>query len=216
MRKQLVLLALGAALACVSPASADTLNYDFSNPAGPLGTSQAYTVNGVTITARGYSGINSPNSVGTPTNLFGKADGGDENGLGIAAGTYHEIENNYFIQLDLTDVFNKLHVTSVQLAMGSVQPQAPFFESYDIYGSSTLGVPGTQLISGGTLDGTLFDIPNFASYPYITAATSSPDVMVGGMSIAGTAVPEPSSLALAALGLGSVAAWLRKSRRAKA
>jgi hypothetical protein len=215
MRQLLLVLAVGAALACVSPASADTLNYDFSNPTGTLGTSQTYTVDGVTVTARGYSGISSPSSVGTPTNLFGKADGGDENGVGIAAATNHEIQNPYFIQLDLTNVFSKLQVTSEQLSMGSVQSGAPFFETYDIYGSNTLGVPGTKLISAGTLDETLFDIPNFGSYTYITAGTSNPDVLVSGLSIVGTVVPEPGSLALAVFGLGSLAAWLRKSRRAK-
>jgi hypothetical protein len=212
MRQRLLALAVGAVLLCGSRVGADTLTYDFSNPTGTLSTSQTYTVDGVTITARGYSGINSPNSVGTPTNLFGKAEGWDETGLGIDNILNHEIKDSYFIQLDLTGMVNQLHVTSAKLQMSSVQED----ESYDIYGSNTLGVPGTKLISDGTLDQTFFDIPNFGSYTYISVAASSHDVLLSGAAIQGCPVaPEPNTLLLTAVGLGSLVTWLRKSRRMK-
>ena len=207
MKKQLVALAVGAVLAFVSPAGADTFSYDFSSPTGPLGTSQAYTSNGVTVTARGYSGISTPNNVGTPTNLFGKQQGGIEMGLGIAAGTNNEIQDPYFIQLDLTDVFSKLNVTSAMLSMASVTSG----ESYDIYGSNTQGVPGTKLIAGGTLDQTFFNLPNLGSFLYYSAGASNPDVLVAALTIqAASPVPEPGSLALTAAGLGSLAFWYRR------
>jgi hypothetical protein len=212
MRQQLLVLALGALLAWVPQLSADTLTYDFSSPTGVLGASQAYMSDGATVTARGYSGVSTPTMVGSPTDLFGKALGGDENGVGISGTPNNEIQDNFFVQLDLTDVFSKFKVTSEQLAMGSVQEG----DAYDIYGSNTLGVPGTKIISAGTLNGTLFDIPNFGNYSFISAAAADGDVLLSQLSLVGTAIPEPSSLALAAVGLGSLVGWLRKSRRAKA
>src|ERR1700739_836843 len=98
------------------------------------------------------------------------------------------------------------------LKTGSVTPS----ETNDIYGSSTLGVPGTMIIASGTLDDTFFNIPNFGSYTYLSAGTSNPDVLVGGISIAGTAVPEPGSLALAAVSFGLAFCFRRVRCRTRA
>jgi hypothetical protein len=56
---------------CASaPASATTVTWDLTNPAGPLGATQAYTSNGYTIVAS------------SPNYLYGNTGGGDESGLG--------------------------------------------------------------------------------------------------------------------------------------
>src|SRR5437764_10848769 len=105
---------------------------------------------------------------------------------------------------------SKHNNSSAKLAMSCVH-NAQFGETYDIYGSNTLGVPGTKLIAGGTLDLTFFNVPSLGSFKYYSAATDHPDVMVSGLIIqTPSAVPEPSSLALAAVGLGSLVAWLRR------
>jgi hypothetical protein len=74
--------ALGASVGLSAlPASATTFNFDF--PTGPLGTTQTYTADGITLTAAGFSNP-AALAVGTPNvNLFGKNLGGDELGVGL-------------------------------------------------------------------------------------------------------------------------------------
>src|SRR5581483_5859237 len=135
-------LGMTAISQCSSSCTAITDDYTFIQYLGTLGTSQAYTVNGLTITAYGYywDGAN-PTNPGTPTNLYGKQGGGDENGLGIAnTSSDHEITNKTFVQLDLQKVL-AAGATGAQMAVGSVQSG----ESYAVYGSNTQGVLGTLL-----------------------------------------------------------------------
>src|SRR5579862_7891526 len=87
--------------------------YNFDNPTGTLGVSQTYTDNGVTLTAYGYN-------QGIGTKLFGKNDGGDENGLGLFGTSDHEITSNGFVQLDMLNLW-LLTPTSISLSIGSVQ-----------------------------------------------------------------------------------------------
>ncbi|HKM54690.1 MAG TPA: hypothetical protein VJY33_14870, partial [Isosphaeraceae bacterium] len=168
-----------------------TLNYDFSNPSGVLGTSQTYTptsspssnTNNPLITAYGFS------TSGTPEALFGKTEGGDESGLGISRpGTDNEIQSNDFVQLDLTNLLSQVPPgTTLQLAIGSVQSG----EGYDIYGSNSLltsgGSLGTLLVSGGTLDDTYFTVPGNYSYLGISAhqfaGGPNSDVLVVGLQV---------------------------------
>jgi hypothetical protein len=77
-----------------------TCTYDLSSPSGVLGTSQTYTMPGpggpVTITAEGFTG-----GFASSVNLFGKNDGGDENGLGLTDDPTgaNEISGTSFIRL---------------------------------------------------------------------------------------------------------------------
>lgn len=208
MNAKLSAALLTAIVSLASPVWASLINYDFSNPSGVLGNTQIYTQDGIDITARGYSGISMPKAVGTPTALYGKNFGGDENGVGIAAGRDFEIVGNYFIQLDFTDVKAKMNVNSAQILINSVQED----ESYNIYGSKTVGVPGTLLLSGGTLNNTLFSIPSFNQYSYFSVSAAAGNVLIGAVTLEGTAVPEPGTFALAGCALMIVVELFRRSR----
>jgi len=163
---------------CSSSCTAVMDNWTFLDHLGTLGTSQSYTVNGLTITAYGYYYSN-PTTPGTPTKLYGKQDGGDENGLGIAnTSSDHEITNTTFVQLDMQNVLNA-GATSAQMSVGSVQTG----ESYAIYGSNTLGVLGTQLATNLTADDTVFNVPNFGNYRYVALTAVSHDVLLEFFSV---------------------------------
>ena len=159
---------LTSSLSCVGGGT-----WNLSLPNGTLGTSQPYTVNGVTITAYGFNNGNP----GTPTALYGKNNGGNENGLGINSNVNHEIDINHFVQLDLNQVI-AAGVTSGTMSIGSMQAGEPA----NVYGSNTLGVIGTLLMTVPvTLDNTPFAMPGFPTYRYISvraSAASPADVLL--------------------------------------
>src|ERR1700688_4803917 len=90
-------------LACsVAPAFGSTTFIDFSSATGDLGTTHTY--NGVpsgSIGATAYGALSAP---GAPPHMWGKAAGGDENGVGLTTDPSgdHEIAPGGFIQLDVT------------------------------------------------------------------------------------------------------------------
>lgn len=196
MNSRLVALLAGAAMLMTAPVWATTTTWSFASPAGTLGNSQVYTVNGVSITAYGFSAANSG------TNLFGKAEGGDENGVGIASEDDHEISGSEFVQFDLSQVLSDLHPGSGSIQVGSVQSG----EGFQIWGSNSLGSPGTALASGGSAaDGKWFSLPpNFDSYKYLGLSATGGDVLAGALSFSSSTVPEPATFWMftGALGLG--------------
>ena len=162
------------AYASCSAACAAVTSFNFTVPAGQLGNSQAYTANGVTLTAYGYNGSG---ATGTPRALFGKTAGGNENGLGIyATSADNEITTSTFIQVDTNDLVAK-GATNVQMLIGSVQSG----EGYDIYGSNTLGTIGTKLLAGGTSESG-FAMPGYGTYRYISVRASAVDVLLNAVS----------------------------------
>ncbi|MGH9454460.1 MAG: PEP-CTERM sorting domain-containing protein [Terriglobia bacterium] len=164
------------------------ITWNFNNPAGTLGTSQTYTVDGITLTAYGFSSANNN------TDLFGKNDGGDEDGLGLNSFPDHEIGGSGFVQLNVSPLLGQFN--GGFLTIGSVQKG----ETYDIWLSNTLGQLGTEIISNGTLDETQFSVNLLKGSPYVgISAGNSGNVLLSSVSVDQT--PEPASLALFGSGL---------------
>ncbi len=186
MSSRFAVALLGAAMFVASPVWADTWNFD--SPTGPLGTSQTYTSGGITITASGWAGTN------TPTNLYGKLAGGNENGLGLASYPNFEINTQSFINLDLTNLANQGIFTG-QLVIGSVQAG----EGYKICFGSAPGNLGTvSSCFTGSLDNTPFTI-DWSQGPFVGITATSGNVLVGSLA-ANSVVPEPATLTLLAPG----------------
>ena len=151
-------------------APSSSAKWSFATPSGVLGSSQVYTVNGLSITAAGFSGAS------TPTALYGKNLGGNENGLGLASDGDHEINSSTYIQLDLKQLIDGGAVNP-QIVIGSVQVG----EGYNIYGSATPGSIGTLLASGNT-DNTPFALPGYPTYRYVSVRASAVNVLLSSVS----------------------------------
>lgn len=217
MSRKIVAVALTVVLAWAVPARADVLTVDLSSPSGGLGPVQTYSVNGVKITARGYSTPGGPFDAGTAMNLFGKTEGGDETGLGLADSFANELNagTGQFIQLDFGKLFKKMDVAGAQISMGSVSSD----EAFNLYGSNKKGVEGDLLLSNVSLDQVFFDLPELGKYRFYSVDSSSGNVLLTGLTVQASPkvvdpVPEPATLALLGVGLGGLAAWGKRSRRA--
>jgi len=128
-------------------------------------------VNGITITAYGYK------NSGTATALYGRNDGADEYGLGIAGTAENEIDLSNFVQLDLSGAIAS-GAQNAMMIVTSVQSG----ESFNVYGSNTLGSIGTLLLSNKTADATPFAIPSFPNYKYIGVRAAAGNVLLGAVS----------------------------------
>jgi hypothetical protein len=223
------LIALAAAAICVGTGANAAVIFNFASPGGTLGTTQAYTNSGLTITASGFDQSN------VATALYGKNAGGDEIGLGLTNDTTgnHEIEYDHgYVQLSVSSLFG--HVTNLGFMTNSTTDG----EKWAVYGSNTSGVCGTGyvvatgscgtfLISGSTeTQGTAVALPSFGTYNYYDFVEIS---HVNGSnqtdnndnflltSLTGTlAVPEPATWVMMLIGFGAVGFMLRGRKQAGA
>ncbi|HXJ38824.1 MAG TPA: hypothetical protein VNH18_06070, partial [Bryobacteraceae bacterium] len=125
LRKTLLTSAqLAASLLGLAQAEAAVITWNLGSPSGLLGVSQDYTAGSppVTITATGFINGNFANPA-NQTALFGKAAGGDENGLGLnddptlsGGVSEHEINGTNWIQLDVTKAI-AAGITGLSFAM---------------------------------------------------------------------------------------------------
>lgn len=201
-----------AALAAASAANAAT-TINFNTSTGHLPSSKTYTAGSLSVTATGYA------STGVTTDLFGKNNGGDENGIGLNGYTDNEINKGTdFIQLDMSNLL--LNATGASFFMNSTTNG----EWWNVYGSNSAGSLGTYLFDGHD-EGTthLHSLTNWGTYQYydfVARGTCNSDgfsctagnVLLGGLSVNG-AVPEPSTWAMMLIGFGAMGFASRRRRR---
>lgn len=216
MRKLAVGLLGAAALAIASAAQAAVITIDLGNPSGNLGSDHTYTTGAGNVVASGYT---APNVDG---DLYGKAQGGNEQGLGLAADPTHENElfspanggTGAFIQLDVSDLFSS--VSAVDFFMGS----STSGEEWAVYGSNTDAAGLGSLLLTGTDQGSgnTHALPSFGQYDFYnfyslgTNGTSFGNVLISGFSLT-ESVPEPATWALMLIGFGAVGLQLRRPSR---
>jgi hypothetical protein len=191
-----------------TPAKAAVVTWNLNSSTGTLGNTQNYTSSAITITAAGFTGA------GVATKLFGKNDGGDENGLGLNIGTDHEINLSNFIRIDFS---NAQPLTSdFMFKMGS----STNGEDWEVYGSATAQTSlasTTSLLTGSdegphTFTGTA-GAYNFY-YFAIDHKFSDDNVLLASVGGTMSAVPEASTWAMMILGFFGIGfiAYRRKSQ----
>jgi hypothetical protein len=203
MRK-LLLAAAGAAALAFSGAANAAVEINFNNPTGNIGPSHTYSNGGLSVTAYGVDeNLN-------PLDLYGKSDGGDENGVGIANDPSgdHEIWGDVggAVILDVSALLAD-NVSAAQFFMGSTTGG----ESWNIYEWD--GSDFIQALTGNT-ELTWTDLPDWGStnaYAF-TAGGAGQNVLLGGLSLTG-GVPEPSTWAMMLLGFGAMGVALRRRKR---
>jgi hypothetical protein len=162
---------------CTGTCSAGTISstINFNTSTGSLGNSKTYSVSGATVTAYGYSNSGSPAAIYAQNNYGTSTDG-----IGIDSVYNNQIDSVHFIQLDLSQAI-AAGATGGQILISGLT-QCQYGESYDIYGSNTPGMLGTQLVAAGTKDTTFFAIPSFGTYKYISVRAHSGNVLIGQLS----------------------------------
>lgn len=213
-KTMLFLFCGGLALVALSAnATLVTWNLNPNNLNQPVGSSsRVYTVSGYAITAYGYD---NNNGNGTLHQLFYKNAGADELGLGLVNTPNNELQVNewgtplQFIQLNLSSILSQ-GFTNGRIEIGSVQCG----ESFNLYGSTTLGQLGTRLNStpyGSNYDLQFVSVPSFGFYRFISVVAAAGDSLPVAFQATIAPIPEAASLLPAAL--LAIAATVFEARR---
>ena len=197
------------AAASASVAQAAVINIDLGNPSGDLGTDHTYSTSAGNVVASGYS------SPDTDQDLYGKADGGNEQGLGLSGATQNEIPSGgeAFIQLNVSDLFGS--VSAVDFFMNSTTDG----EEWAVYGSNTDAAGFGDLLLTGSDEGTgnMHALPDFGQYQFYnfyslgTNGQTFGNVLIGGLTLT-ESVPEPATWAMMLLGFGAMGVAFRRRR----
>ncbi len=218
-RMKLAILAGAAVLAAGAANAAVTFNFD--SPTGNLGDTHTYTESGLSIVASGFSAKKSGMTL-HPTALFGKQDGGDENGLGLNNDPTgdHEIHfGSGFVQLDVSDLFGKVNPNSVDFTAGSTTNG----EEWEVFGSNTAdsysGAGPIEPLLTGNYE-TPVALPDFGTFKYYDFVEKSDpggqgdNFLISEITAVPTAVPEPATWAMMLVGFFGLGGVLRSRRGA--
>ncbi len=172
-----------------------TWNLNPSAAEGAVGsTSKTFTSSGYSITASGYT-VGWPTH--TPLGLYYKNQGGNV-GFGVTSTNDHELQGNgwfptQFIQFDVSSIIDQ-GFTNGKLQIGSVSGSTN--DTFVIWGSSSLGDPGTQIGGVYTSSSNLLfvNIAEFASYDFISIGALSGGVLPVAFQATLAPVPEMSAL----------------------
>jgi hypothetical protein len=227
VKKVALATALAMAMGGVGLSPAKAVTWNFNSPTGALGTTQNYSSipGGLTATAAGFlSGAANPNGAfGTPGNLFGKNDAGDEKGVGMQSplgGTDNEITAGVsFIRIALPS-----GLTGATATMNSVTGN----EHFEIFGS-TSATSGYSLVVANGNDELphLLQTPGCATCTFfaffavgVQSATDfdAANVLVNSITAEASVVPLPGALPLFATGMGllGLLGWRKKRKNALA
>ena len=190
MRLRLAASLAGAFLFLGVPVFASPVSLCGSNT-GNMGNS--FSVSG--IGASGWQGT-STSSTNSPTALFCKNGGANEDGLGIASDIDHEIGTTNFIQLSGLSGSVTLNIQSVQSG-----------EGFGIFGSNSHGVLGTSSLgsmSGGNTDNITVNLTGFT---YLDVTATGGNVLID---TASSSTPEPGTYLLMGTGLLMFGFFLRR------
>jgi hypothetical protein len=136
---------VAVALFAMNPVHADTV-WTFATPTGAQTQSHNYTANDGTLLNAQAFGPNGGAGMSTPgpVQLFGKNNGGDENGVGLTNDPSgdHEITKGSFIQLTIDHLLN---LTGLSFMAGSTTSG----EAWAVYGTNTAGTIGSGTIPAG-------------------------------------------------------------------
>jgi hypothetical protein len=198
--------ALGASVSVLAIPTASAITWDFGplHP-GLLGTTQTYTVSGVTLTAAGFSSAAALAGAANVA-LFGKTGGGDENGLGLnndPSGD-HEIQGTSLVQIAMA-----AGLSNVTFQMGSTTGEA-----WEVWGSSSATALGAPIAMGN--DELSHMLPFFAFYSFGAQGflPASGNVLLSSISAVG--VPGPivgAGLPGLIVACGGLLALARRRRR---
>ena len=205
MKTLAVLVAVAAAATFARPADAAT-TITFGSPSGNLGNSHTYTSGSYSVVASGFNASNNP------TALFGKNQGGDEVGLGLAndpSGDHEIYFGQGFVQLDVSALLD--YVTNISFFTNSTTQG----EQWSIFGSNTYGsYSGPALLSG--IDKSSANLPGLGTWKYYdfvsTSQSGGKNFLIGGLTMT-AAVPEPSTWAMMLLGFGLMGFGLSSRRQ---
>ncbi|HEV7219347.1 MAG TPA: PEP-CTERM sorting domain-containing protein [Terriglobales bacterium] len=175
--------------------------FDFSSKGnGDIGAMDTFTAGGSSITVWGFSD-GSTAADDDSTHLFFKNGTGDENGLGLNDGDVdNEISGTAFIQFTAAGIKT--------ISIGSVQSG----ETYQLYGSNTLGTLGTKIGSVGTADATNLNLAAIdGTWTYVSLFAPSGNVLLDNATAAAPVVPEPGATTmLMTLGVVGLLAFGRR------
>ena len=184
MRFKFAALLAGAFLFLTVPAFAGPVNFCASGSYGPTNVGTSVTSGGVTAT--GWQGT-STTVQNTATDLSCKDEGSSEFGLGIFSDSDGEINNTNFVQIaGLGGAATLTVIESVQAG-----------EGFELFGSNSDGVLGTDLLASNTGCGTCSVTVSLSGFTFLDLTASSGNVLLDSVS----PTPEPGTYLLMGTGL---------------